>query len=467
MTGLRTLLAFLPSLVAGVALVDLLWPTRRPSDWLLKLVIGFGIGTGLTSCLDFFWFLLFSPANKAYFWLEAAAAATLAAASALRWRKSRLVVFNRPILRRPSGLAIAGLAVLLVVGLAGAYSLWNEVAVRPNGNFDAYATWNLRARALFFSTPESWTVAFSPLLSWKTHADYPLLWSLNLLRSWQALGRALPQAGQVQTLLFGLAAGGLMFAGLLRLRGFIQAALGSILLVSMPWFIHFNAFQQADGPLAFFYLLVILLLFKVEQGYNPAVLGLAGLAAGLAGWTKNDGLVFLLAVILYLLVRYLRRPIGRSLGQLVPFGVGLVLPLVTILIFKVRLAPPGDLIGAQTAAELVSKAADPARWGMILSAVWAALPGLGGWSWPAAAGLPLYGLLAGRQPGVNGFWLWLVPGITLLGYIGVYLVTPHDLAWHLQYSLTRLLFHLLPVAIFLLLALAKNPTHILHPDQAN
>jgi hypothetical protein len=461
-TILRTILAALPSLIAGVALVDLLYPARRPSDWLLKLFLGFGLGLGVTSCLDFYWILLYSPENSGYRWLEWVLAMGLVGAGAVRWRRSKLVVLRRANFHRPSSWLIYALAGMLVAGGALAlYSFWAGAVLRPFGNFDAYAIWNLRARSLLLVNPETWPQAFSPLLSWKAHADYPLLWPITLLRAWQELGSQWPQAGQTQAIGFGLACAGLMFTGLLRLRGLGQATLGTLLLVSMPWFITYNVFQQADGPLAYFYLIVILLLYKYEQNNNPAILTLAGLGAGLAGWTKNDGLVFILAVWIYLLVRFGRRPFGKSLGGLVPFGVGVLLPLVTILIFKVRLAPEGDLLGTQTLAQMLAKMIDPTRWGLILAAIGAALPTLGGWSWPAAAAIPLYGLLAGKAPGGRGFWLWLALGLTLAGYVAVYLVTPHDLAWHLQYSLARLLFHLLPASLFLLLALAKNPGQIL------
>ena len=85
--------------------------------------------------------------------------------------------------------------------------------------------------------------------------------------------------------------------------------------------------------------------------------------------------------------------------------------------------------------------------------------GLGGWSWPLVALVPVYGLLAGGAPNTRaqGAWLWLVLGFTLLGYLGVFLVTPHDPTWHLQTSLNHLLFHLIPAGLFLMLALIKNP----------
>jgi hypothetical protein len=465
MTTIRTLLASLPSLIAGLALVDLFYPGRRPSDWLLKLFMGFGLGLGITSCLDFFWMLLFSPTNFGYRWAEVALAFGLVGGAYFRSRKSRLAIIHKENIHWPSWPTAIMAGLLLAGGLLTLYVLWNDASLLPYGNFDSYATWNLRARALMLSGPQTWTVAFSPLLSWKSHVDYPLFWSLTLLRAWQELGVQLPQAGQIQTVGFGLASAGLLFSALFRFRGLAQGVLGTILVLGMPWFLAYNTFQQADGPLAFFYLLAVLLLYTYEQNDHSGVLILAGLSAGLAAWVKNDGLVFLVAVGIYLLVHRLRHPWGKNLARLLPFVAGLLLPLITILVFKIRLDVHGDLIGDQNLTQLLTKATDPSRWGTILATITTALPGLGGWSWPLAAAIPLYGLLAGRAPGVNSFWLWLVLVITLIGYIGVYLITPHDLSWQLTYSLSRLLFNLLLPAIFLVFVLANNPGQIISGRQ--
>lgn len=457
MTFLRALLAFLPGIGIGLAAAHLLWPERGLRAWLLKVFLAPGLGLGIDSCLQFLWIMFFSPAATGFLWLEAALAAGLAAAA---WRRPGLpplpVPPAPPPNRRGRAVQISAGIILAIVLLAAMLHIGGEVLAHPNGNFDAYATWNLRARAIYLSPTEAWKAAFSPELSWKMHADYPLLWPLTLLRAWQALGGMASQAGQILTTLFGLACAGLLFAGLYYLNGFLAAALGTIVLTGMPWFQTYNALQQADGPLAYFYLAAMVLIVLHTRRGQPGLLALAGLASGLTAWTKNEGLVFLIAAAVtvwigqFQAVRKSRQdhPGKASLRGLRPFLGGLAIPLAAVLLFKVSLAPPGDLISGQSLAEMLAKTLDPSRWGIILGAILQTLPQLGGWSWPAVWILPLGLLLVGQAKSWLGSLIWLIPGLTLLGYIGVYLITPYDLAWHLQYSLDRLVFHLVVPGMF-------------------
>ncbi|HVP22213.1 MAG TPA: glycosyltransferase family 39 protein, partial [Anaerolineaceae bacterium] len=354
-----------------------------------------------------------------------------------------------------------GLAAVFV-GLVGltlaAYCL--ALYMRPSGSFDAYAIWNLRARFILFS-PQNWTLAFSPLISWKAHVDYPLLWPMNMLRMWLILGRDSVEAGIVQTALFFVLIPGLLVGGLLKLRDRSQAFLGGILILGMPAFFNYSTFQAADTPLAYFYMATLLLFLGYERDRSPGLLALAGLATGLAGWTKNEGLMFEIGVAVYLLARFLRPPFRASLRKLGWFGLGLALPLATTLIFKILLAPAGDLIGTQNAGEIMAKLLDPSRYATIVAYVASYLPNLGGWIWPMAAAVPLYGLAAGKAKIQPGWLVFMILGITFLGYFGVYLITPHPLEWHLKYSFDRLMFQLLIPALFLMLALIRSPNDLI------
>jgi hypothetical protein len=49
-----------------------------------------------------------------------------------------------------------------------------------------------------------------------------------------------------------------------------------------------------------------------------------------------------------------------------------------------------------------------------------------------------------------------VCGVMLVGYFGVYVVTPFDLSWHLHTSLGRLLTQLVPGITFLLVAVCRT-----------
>jgi hypothetical protein len=56
----------------------------------------------------------------------------------------------------------------------------------------------------------------------------------------------------------------------------------------------------------------------------------------------------------------------------------------------------------------------------------------------------------------------LLTGVTVLvfmlaGYFGIYLITPHDLRWHLLTSLNRLFIQVWPSAIFLCFMIARTP----------
>ena len=466
-TYARLLLAHLPAFLTGLALVELLWPKRGPRDAALKLALAPLLGWGISSCLYFGWCLAYGPDLAGFNtleWLLGLGLALLALLSAWReWRDAFSRGHTSP--QGPAQQAAAllpGTAALLVfLILAGMVWLWTSA--KPSGNFDAYATWNLRARLLFLNSASgSWTAAFSPQFEWWTHADYPLLWPLVLLRGYLSQGRLLSQAAVLQGFIFGACAGGVFMAGLGRLRGAGQAALGGLLLLGLPSFLSYSAFQQADLPLASFYLVSILLLALAHREKRAGLLILAGLAAGCAAWTKNEGLVFVLATLVTTAIEAAR---ARQPVRLAAFLAGLALPLTTVLLFKLLLAPPGDLIGSQALPELLAKLGDPSRYLTILAALVRQLPSLGGLGWTAVLALTAAFLLAGlaqpRPSGLGARWLFLPLALTLLGYCAIYLITPHPLEWHLGYSLDRLCFQLFVPALFLLLALARNPGELL------
>ena len=57
----------------------------------------------------------------------------------------------------------------------------------------------------------------------------------------------------------------------------------------------------------------------------------------------------------------------------------------------------------------------------------------------------------------------LLPVGMAVGYFFVYVLSPHDLAWHLESSLSRLLLQLWPLAIFAYFAVVRSPEQALIP----
>ena len=81
----QLLFSWLPAWLAGLALVQLLWPRRGPAaDLALKLALAPGLGWGLSTSLAFFGLLAFGPGGAGLAGLEWALALGLAALAARR-----------------------------------------------------------------------------------------------------------------------------------------------------------------------------------------------------------------------------------------------------------------------------------------------------------------------------------------------------------------------------------------------
>ena len=91
--------------------------------------------------------------------------------------------------------------------------------------------------------------------------------------------------------------------------------------------------------------MVLLCLHDRSQSGNFNFILLAGMTAGLAAWTKNEGILFLAAIIAARFVTVARpRGLRAYLRELRHFVIGLAPPLAVLIYFKVALAPPNDLL---------------------------------------------------------------------------------------------------------------------------
>src|SRR5207245_1416078 len=98
--------------------------------------------------------------------------------------------------------------------------------------------------------------------------------------------------------LFLLATCGLLGGALAALRGRSQGLLAVVILASTPLFLEKGASQYADIPFGYFALASVVLLCLHEQtGGRPGLAVLAGAATGFAAWTKNEGILLLLALL--------------------------------------------------------------------------------------------------------------------------------------------------------------------------
>jgi hypothetical protein len=301
-----------------------------------------------------------------------------------------------------------------------------------------------------------------------------LLLPAAIAHFWVFLGRDDPRVPAGIGVAFTFATIGLLYGALSALAGRRKAMLGAIALVSTPFFIAQGAVQYADIPLSFFFLasVVLLCLFDGNRSLPAADhwgwLVLAGLAAGFAAWTKNEGLLFLGSVGLSRLVQ-MKSAEGRSSrfrSSTLPLLVALIPGFVLVVCYKHSIGVPGDLFSGPATA--FPKLLEPGRYWAILAGFAKGFFRFGHWLW-----IPGSVVVAG----VSIAWGWdravtAKPGVctsamalafTVVGYAAVFLITPYDIHWHLRFSLVRLLLQLWPSVLFLLfLSLRRAQTVSMH-----
>jgi uncharacterized membrane protein YfhO len=132
---------------------------------------------------------------------------------------------------------------------------------------------------------------------------------------------------------------------------------------------------------------------------------------------------------------------------------------VLLVHFKLHIAPVNDLVSGQNVQATVSRILHLSRYGQISAAFFNGMLALDRWQiYPLllAAYLAVAGIT--RRP-VNrfaGLTVLAVVFIVLCGFFCVYVVTPHDLHWHLRTALHRLLLQVWPATLLMVFLLVRK-----------
>ncbi|MDD5541563.1 MAG: glycosyltransferase family 39 protein [Acidobacteriia bacterium] len=462
--------ALLPAFLGGLGLVLLLteFPRKQLMPWVLLLLMTVGSGFGITSVVYFLW-RLFSLSPRVLVLMDWAVAACVVAAAILKIRRSKLSA-TEPALENgindaPSGLRRILSAVFFLMLTGTIVYLVSATLRHPQGEADAVPIWNLHARFLFRGGA-NWAAYLTRDLSW-THPDYPLLLPATVARVWTYLGRDPSLVSALIACLFLLSTVGLLVSGLALLKGREEGYLAGMLLLGTPLFVRIGGSQMADLPLSYFLLVPLVLICLYDQSAKPprGLLILTGLFVGCAAWTKNEGLLFALAI---LIARFISKkiysgwwPTIREIGFLL---IGMSPCLLLVFYFRTRWAPANDLIGPLQLHMLTARASDITRYALILkeflletvrfSRGFVSLPLL-------AIYLILVRTRIPKSLRAGTLTAWLTYFLMLLGYFFIYIITPHDLAWNLEASLERLYVQLWPMVLFACFLAAKGPRELL------
>jgi hypothetical protein len=417
----------------------------RARLWLACLAAGMGLGL---SSLAFFLWIAVAGAPSVFPVTELGLLLLLAAlAFHVRQGRASTPATVRDRSAPPHPLLLT--AVWLSLGSATVAFIAHSAA-NPQGGWDAWMTWNMHARAIVRGGAH-WREVLAGLPTW-SHPDYPFLVPGSVARMWSYTGRETPFGPASVAMLFTFATVGLLYASLSIVRSSTQGCLAALLLLSTKFFILHGTSQYADVPFAFFMLATfsLLALAQVWPDDRPRLILLAGAAAGLAAWTKNEGLVLLPAVLLGYGLTIV--PGGRAVlvRDARAFAIGVVPILVVVAFFKLLVTSTNDLMSDQGVRETAARLLEGGRYVQVLAGLARGFLDLSGQGFLALM-LLVYWFCGGRAPAGP----WQVGAraaanaltLVLLGYVLVLLTAPEPLLATNVRSVNRLLLQLWPSAL--------------------
>jgi hypothetical protein len=476
------------ALLFGLALTAAAFPRAvSRAEQIFRIAAGALLGLGATGAASMALRLCKVPAES---WKSAVLAATGAAVLvAVRGGGLHLAP---DVPRPPPERALAAATALAAVLVS---ALFVEHTVRyPDGGWDARAIWNLRARSLH-RAPLRLDLAFSPEMP-EAHPDYPLLVPALVADALAVADGPASYASAAVALAFtvlfvavtatgaaALAGNGAGHVAALAEKGagpvaalsgkgggLISAVAGNgaglvsaLAILGFPALLAVGWSQTADVPLAGILAAACALCARSHAsafGSGPpaggpvgllargggGALALAGFAASLCALTKNEGLVWAVA---------LSAAVFWTMGSRAALAMlsGAAPGLLLLLVFKLRFVPPNDLAQATTLLGLAARIADPHRAAAVASGLVSQMWNFADWgltgpalvlflAWPSRQSLSVGDARAARV-------LRRTLGLSVLSLFAIYLAAPRDVNALMSASVQRLLLQLSGPAVLL------------------
>ena len=313
----------------------------------------------------------------------------------------------------------------------------------PMGSWDGFRIWNIKAEFLYLQSP-LWKNLFN-LPHFMSHGDYPLFLPCSTARLWLYSSHQDFTANILIGFLFTF---GLIYLLYQALRYFksekVAYAVCTVFMLCDIFLVN-GAAQCADIPLAMFFLssVVCLFLYFKNNRFNTLLLGL--IFAGLSVWVKNEGLMFFAIYAAVIFGWFLRnKDYKKSIFTAVLAGITIFFAIL----FKKFSAAPNDLIFGFNETKSYVFAFDINRY-IVIAKTFITLLFKKFFIFLALVLLCFKGFKIRekiRQPFLLSS---LIFGLTVCGYVAVYVLAPHDINWLVENSMDRIILQILPVFLFL------------------
>jgi len=353
--------------------------------------------------------------------------------------------------------------ILLACGIAFevCYAFFRAL-IKPIESYDAIAIYAIKSKMLFLARAVT-ADFFLAMKAFFPHPDYPLNIPFIETFLYMTMGSLNDQLVKVIFPLFALAILALLYCAVRRFASRTYALLFTFVLATIPMFGSYAANAYHELPLACYYFASALLLFRwFERPDRTRLLAVSAVMVGLAGWTKNEGMLYCAVNVIVLAAFVAFNYKGMSAKGLIgaaAYPVIIVVLLLPWILVKrsfgitnsdVDLANinPVYIVGqahkiVPILNEFQKQIFGPKKWNLI---------------WIAA----LIGFAMQYRSAFTGIrrYVTLSLALAVSGYVVFYMKSNIEVVHFVTKTWARFLLHFLPVAVYWLALILKDDIRI-------
>ncbi len=311
------------------------------------------------------------------------------------------------------------------------------------GSWDGFRIWNIKSEFLFQNS-ELWRNVFK-LPHFMMHNDYPLFLPATNARLWKYAGVDSTGINAFLGLFFTLGIIYLLYFAIKKYKNAKLALIVTSVFALITTFIVNGAAQCADIPMAFMALCSVVAGFLYFERKENVFLVLGILFAGLTAWTKNEGMMYLLAYsgalgLMLLWIKEYKKFLVAA-ASLLPF-------VVLLGVFKLTAKAPNDLFMGVVLLKTYKNFFDISLYWYIFKYIIKVIFMDFYMLFPLLL-LAIRGFKIEDKNKLQFIFLSIIVFTMCIGYFVVYLISPHDLQWLLENSLSRIILQILPIIVLL------------------
>lgn len=347
---------------------------------------------------------------------------------------------------------IGRIFVVCVIFMAG-YILFDGFT-RPVSDYDGVSIWALKAKIIYLSHPSPGEFFSVLKASFEgAHADYPLYFPFSFVWFYIFLGSFNDYLVKIVPILNLLSFALVLYSCVIRMASRRDLALMSVfVLISVKQMYDYAALATADQALGIFIFMAFAYLFIWRDSRSPVFLYISAFSTAAAYLTKNEGGVVLILYLIMLLPALLADRKKKYVEIVCLSLLALFLAWVGL---KNKYKLENDVFNSRTVKNItagnIMKRALPIAYEYQRQI-------FGTKKWNVVWILFFYFLITEAARRRLGAYKYVILPIFLIMavYAAVFIMTPHDLKWHLYTAGSRLFLHVYPLAVFFIALAARE-----------